>query len=123
MITKDQIRSEFPFTKNSAMSFDNGWNQLVYDLCEEIDCLLDSEYMRETFIVEDIKEKYGGLRYYVSGATNLIYDTIDRYEALSYNTCEVCGKQGKLRDYGWMRTLCDEHYTDDLKKYDRKIEE
>jgi len=35
-------------------------------------------------------------------------EIIDKYEALSCKTCEVCGKEGKLTGKRWVRTLCDE---------------
>jgi hypothetical protein len=34
---------------------------------------------------------------------------IDKYENLSYKTCEICGKEGVLRKGSWLKTLCDEH--------------
>ena len=59
--------------------------------------------------VSQVKEKYGGLRFYVGGAPREVHDIIDECERLSYTICEVCGKPGKLREGGWLRTLCDEH--------------
>jgi hypothetical protein len=56
-----------------------------------------------------VKEKFGTLRFY---ADNISPDQ-DKYiafaENMSARTCEVCGKRGKLRAGGWLRTLCGEH--------------
>ena len=30
-------------------------------------------------------------------------------ESWAANTCEECGHPGKMRNGGWIRTLCDEH--------------
>jgi len=61
------------------------------------------------FGVVQVKQKFAGLRYYVSHSTKEISDIIDLFERLSYSTCEVCGKIGKPRRGGWIETLCDEH--------------
>lgn len=58
-----------------------------------------------------VKEKFGGLRFYVASDNDEIFDAIAEAEAKSVVTCEVTGKPGKLRtDLGWIRTLCDEEY-------------
>lgn len=54
-----------------------------------------------------VKEKFGGLRFYMTCGTGEIFDLIDGAEALSYETCEECGSPGESRDTGWIRTLCD----------------
>ena len=54
-----------------------------------------------------IKEKFGGLRFYVDSATDKIYNMIDEAEKKSYTICEVCGKSGKeYHIKGWTMTLC-----------------
>jgi hypothetical protein len=72
--------------------------------------LIDAIYDRlpEDAHVLQVKEKWGGLRFYVSGTTELL-DFIDEMEARSLRICEVCGQPGKTREGGWVRTLCDEH--------------
>ena len=59
-------------------------------------------------MIEQVKEKYGGLRFYVGGATEAVFDAIDAGEAESYTICEDCGKPGHARAGGWILTLCDE---------------
>lgn len=117
MIDREQIRNEFPFMKEVALEHDSGWNELVYRLCEKIDSILKKNpELLEEFMVTQVKEKYGGLRFYIYGGNDKIYEAIDKYEDLSYNTCEVCGQPGTTRDYGWLKTLCDEHYAEILKE-------
>jgi hypothetical protein len=60
-------------------------------------------------IAVQVKEKFGGLRFYVGGATEKIYDYITFAESMSYRTCEVCGSPGKRYTDGWHKTLCDVH--------------
>ena len=57
--------------------------------------------------ISDVKEKYGSLRFYVDGVSEEVYDIIDKCELRSYIICEVCGKPGRVRKGGWIKTLCD----------------
>jgi len=56
-----------------------------------------------------VKEKFGGLRFYVNGATDKHWSFISFAESMSYVTCEVCGSPGKRYTDGWHKTLCDIH--------------
>jgi hypothetical protein len=62
-------------------------------------------------VASQVKEKFGGLRFYVHGATEEQYDIIHHAEAMSYYVCEECGtmKTARLYSFGWNRTLCDTH--------------
>lgn len=60
-------------------------------------------------VATQVKEKYGTLRFYVYGADEYIDGMIHMAEGISARTCETCGNPGKIRDGGWIRTLCDEH--------------
>jgi len=81
----------------------DGWFDILWKLCEAIEPLV-----REGFTIDQIKEKFGGLRFYVDGATDEVYELISKTEELSYKTCEGCGKPGKPNAGGWIITLCDE---------------
>lgn len=61
-------------------------------------------------MVDQIKEKFGGLRFYYSGGDDYVDGIIALAEQWAYNTCEVCGERGEPRKLGWIRTLCDKHY-------------
>lgn len=56
-----------------------------------------------------VKEKFGGLRFYANGATPEQHDAIDFAEQLSVRTCEKCGQIGRQRSTGWIQTLCGKH--------------
>lgn len=85
----------------------DGWFDLLWRLCEDIERLLQPD---NTFEVVQVKEKFGGLRFYCYGATDAIYERIGQAESESYVTCETCGKPGRERDTAWIQTLCDECY-------------
>ena len=56
-----------------------------------------------------VKEKFGGLRFYTNGYTDEIGGMIRMAESMSYRTCEVCGNPGRSNHHGWISTLCDTH--------------
>jgi hypothetical protein len=90
----------------------DGWFNIVWRLCEDLEPLV-AEAERATgrpFEVLQVKEKFGGLRFYVSHPhrTDAILQRIEAAELESLRTCEVCGKPGKVRD-DCIRTVCDEH--------------
>jgi hypothetical protein len=59
--------------------------------------------------VAQIKEKFGGLRFYYDGGDERIFGMVIMAESWAGRTCETCGNKGKQRGGGWIRTLCDEH--------------
>jgi hypothetical protein len=56
-----------------------------------------------------VKEKFGGLRFYINGYTDEVRGMIRMAESMSYRTCEVCGNPGRSNNHGWISTLCDTH--------------
>jgi len=79
----------------------DGWFDLLWDLC------LKLEELKFEGKVQQVKEKFGGLRFYVDGATDEQWKVIEEAEAKSYKTCETCGQSGKVGGKGWIATLCD----------------
>lgn len=96
----------------------DGWYDILDTLCESIQRYVDSaiemgELRKENeknYQVEavQIKEKFGGLRFYTSGNDDIVEGMIHLAEIWALKTCEYCGKPGKMRDDGWLVTLCDE---------------
>jgi len=60
-------------------------------------------------VAVQVKEKFGGLRFYVQEATSEIHNYIEFAESMSYRTCEECGSPGTVYTDGWHTTLCDIH--------------
>jgi ribosomal protein L37AE/L43A len=84
-----------------------GWAGLINELYDAMPS--DTE-------VVQVKEKFGGLRFYVGFSTNEFMDLIDKCEERSYHICERCGKKGVLRENRrWILTLCDECNEKDIK--------
>ena len=62
-----------------------------------------------------VKQKLGGLRFYMNYSNEKMEKLISKASQKSYKICEDCGEEGKLRTENrrWTRTLCDKC---DLKK-------
>lgn len=79
------------------------------NLCEELKEAINKEICRD-FKIEQIKEKYGSLRFYASGYDydGLVDTTICKYEELSRYICGHCGKIATKITRGWIYPLCDD---------------
>jgi len=91
---------------------DDGWYNLIRNLCAEIQAYVDHSGIKQVE-ASQVKEKFGGLRFYTDGGDKKVYELIRFAENLSYKTCEICEKKGELltrggHEYGWRKTLCDE---------------
>ena len=102
--------------KHTAMprgfEHDDGWFDILWRLCEDLEPLVAEfeEAGGPKFEVLQVKEKFGGLRFYVNCRRNEeIRQRIGIAAEESFHTCEVCGQPGTLREDRWIRTLCDEH--------------
>lgn len=114
-----------------------GWYAVVNDLCS----LLESELGREgsnRVTVRQIKEKFGGLRFYLAYGTDgdegdddgvpdrpgtapseaftaRVRSLIEAATRASEETCQWCGAAAAERDVdGYITTLCEEHYGEAL---------
>ena len=91
----------------------DGWFDIIWDLSSKLEPLIqkfidenqDTELYPKAF---QVKEKFGGLRFYMTCGMDEISDLISEAEALSLKTCEECGKPGEERGGGWIHTLCDD---------------
>ena len=54
-----------------------------------------------------IKEKFGGLRFYTAGHTKDFQKLLEAAEIACDKTCEFCGDPGKLRSGDWLTVRCD----------------
>jgi hypothetical protein len=68
-------------------------------------------------VADQVKEKYGTLRFYYHGGDDVIDGMVRMAEAMSAVTCEVCGAPGEERGGGWILTLCDMHAEERKEKF------
>ena len=101
-----------------------GWWPILQALCANIQHYLnwinknhEKHPVVEQVVVEQIKEKFGGLRFYYTGGDDKIRGMVSMAESWAEHTCEECGKPGKERIGSWIKTLCDEHAAEREARY------
>lgn len=86
-----------------------GWRLILLDLLDELRPIVADEGLKD-FRVQQVKEKFGGLRVYLNAPSERISAAIGRAEERAARTCEACGRPGRLRtDRPHVQTLCDAH--------------
>jgi hypothetical protein len=90
-----------------------GWYPILEKLCANIQHHIDWKEKQGNpvpqVVVEQIKEKFGGLRFYYQGGDEQIHGMVRMAESWADIACEDCGGIGTRRSGGWIRTLCDLH--------------
>jgi hypothetical protein len=105
----------------------DGWFKIINEACKELEWL-NEKFPEIVIIADQIKEKYGTLRFYThieiaewvgendpirrEGLATHIFEIAnhitDNTECMSAHKCEECGSpSGKIRTDGWYRTRCD----------------
>lgn len=99
----------------------DGWYNLLDTACSNIQHHIDWKRKAEPFagmsdaefdeihqpVAAQVKEKFGGLRFYVDNCDDYVQGVVAMAESMSYRICEVCGNVGTRRGGGWIKTLCD----------------
>lgn len=80
----------------AALLVANPYNNKIPEPCEQV-------------VIQQIKEKFGTLRFYYQGGDEYITGAVSLAESLTSHLCEECGGLGKVRHGGWVRVLCDVH--------------
>jgi hypothetical protein len=91
----------------------DGWFQILNQLCNNIQHHLnwkneDSEVVAQV-VADQVKEKFGTLRFYYTGGDDYISGLVSMAESMSGVTCEECGAPGESGGSGWITTLCETH--------------
>jgi len=73
--------------------------------------------------LDQVKEKFGTLRFYYSGGDDYIRGMVSMAESMSGVTCEECGKPGTQTPGGWIKTVCKEHGGVDYDTPEDELEE
>ena len=87
----------------------DGWFHLIERLCYLLQSETDKNNAPQV-VAFQIKEKFGGLRFYVNSASDRQHNFIDFAEVMSLRICEECGSTTDVTTEGpgWIRTLCKE---------------
>ena len=90
------------------------WDLLILLNSEKIPFSIETKLIDDLFevgwdgMILQIKEKFGGLRFYIGCGTQEMFDLIEDAEDKSITICEECGRPGTLRNGGWLVTRCDD---------------
>jgi hypothetical protein len=99
--------------KYGGFAVGKGWYPIIERLSSNIQQHLEWKNREiqvvPQVVVEQIKEKFGGLRFYYQGGDDNVAGMVRMAEAWADVACEECGGIGKRRGGGWVRTLCDKH--------------
>jgi len=88
----------------------NGWYWLIDNLCNTIQSYIDNNKHLNIpqVTATQVKEKFGGLRFYIDGGDKHIQGMISLAESMSYNICENCGTtENVTQTKGWVYTRCE----------------
>ena len=95
------------------VTLDKGWYKLVIDTHKKL------KYIDPNYEIHQVKEKFGGLRYYYQSSfpygsmqDEIMQAIVNNAEQAAERTCEICGThdykakvETRVRNY-WYKTLC-----------------
>ena len=117
---KEKYPDMFNGPRNCGYGCGDGWSEIVTKLTDDIAAL-----GIKNLHIDQIKEKFGGLRYYISThrtpeeyqvfteehkkQLEVVYKLINEAEIKSLQTCENCGSPSveTKSSSGWIATLCE----------------
>lgn len=85
-----------------------GW----FDLIDKASAIIEKEIDalplkdQDTYYLEQLKEKYGSIRIYMTYETDIMEKAIEEAEKESLVTCEVCGATGSINGGSWYKVRC-----------------
>jgi len=114
-ITRQEIEDSCAILYRHFGAFEcgDGWLPMIHKLSLRLEQIITEEMKTATedqelpYILQ-IKEKFGGLRFYISSGTDQMIKLIDKAEEDSFDICENCGSTDnvKTEGKGWIKTLC-----------------
>ena len=111
----------------------DGWYNILNTLMGNIQSHIDWKNKKEEVVpqvtLDQVKEKFGTLRFYYRGGDDYISGLVSMAESMSAITCESCGNPGKQTRGGWIKTTCtpceqkrEEEYARQTAEYETKKE-
>ena len=89
----------------------DGWFNILDQLMGNIQHHIDWKNRKEEVVaqvtLDQVKEKFGTLRFYYSGGDDAIDGMVRMAESMSGVTCEECSAPAQTHGPGWIRTICE----------------
>ena len=140
MATEEQYdefakRMEEKFPKMFAQPYGGfaigeGWWPIIESLCANIQSHIDWQNKNHEkhpvvtqVTIAQIKEKFGGLRFYYDGGDDNVHGMVRMAESWADHSCEECGAPGTSGGKGWIKTLCPTHRAEADAKYAERFKE
>ena len=139
-----QMETRFPkmFAESyGGFACGKGWWPIIESLCANIQGHIDWRNSTHDRLLEDnpynhpipnkvaqvtvnqIKEKFGGLRFYYSGGDDIVDGMVRMAESWAGRACETCGAPGTSGGRGWISTLCPTHRAEADARYAERFKE
>lgn len=113
------LNADFPLLFGGDTHFEcgDGWEPLIRGLAQKLEPIIrdwtesvEWEDLHDRMRAVQVKEKFGGLRFYMGSYSDEIEAHIREAECQSFRTCEECGNYGTQTRSGWIHTLCALHH-------------
>jgi hypothetical protein len=129
----EQMETRFPKMFEDAyggFACGEGWWPILESLCANIQSHIDWRNKTRARLLEDnpynhpipdevtqvtvrqIKEKFGGLRFYYDGGDDTIDGMVTMAESWAGHSCETCGAPATKQTTGWIKNVCDKHFNE-----------
>ena len=97
----EQIHHRVALGMDCGSYIGKGWYDIICDLDDAISKIYPM------YIVDQVKEKFGTLRFYLNAADDIIHGMIWMATEVSGRTCEDCGSMNDvIQTEGWVTTIC-----------------
>ncbi|MGY6123518.1 hypothetical protein ACW9YQ_24640 (plasmid) [Paraburkholderia strydomiana] len=108
----NKLYTKYPliFARRPSLAVFDGWLDLLDTLCWSLQT--ETSNHGPQVVAGQVKEKFGGLRFYAGPCNDAQRGMIDMAQAMSFHICEVCGDRGRHIGTGWERTRCTAHESD-----------
>ena len=133
---EQRMKEKYPLMLSQpfgGFAVNEGWWPILEALCSQIQHHADhknkqfNEFNRgqgcPQVVVQQIKEKFGGLRFYYVGGDDVVDGMVRMAESWAGHSCETCGTPGIPAGNGWIRTLCPSHRAEADAQYAERFKE
>ena len=98
-----------------------GWIRVFLQMCGDVKPILEKYNMIDDFYFIQVKEKYGSLCCYSTGAPREVLEIITKYEHMSQYICFTCGRPATYETTSWIESYCDDCWKDKARHYKVEI--
>lgn len=116
-MTLQELVAKYPeIFVGGSYQIPKGWIGIVDDMCSSIQSYIHhssryvdgEEFLTPQVICTQMKEKWGGLRFYYKGGDDTTYGMIYMTQHLSWSTCDECSSRENVGHItsGWHRIMC-----------------